>query len=504
MLVFKIFSTWKEQTIEVKRNQSFVYIDRGDVDFKPWQDKWYDAYTGALILEGDMLKTNDNSFAVMEFYDGSRVRLNENTEVTLQKVDATRNGIDVELIVESGEIWVYEKETEENLGIRVFTTHLDVVALGTVYAVEVSESEFVRVLEGEVKVLVKSDLLEDSEILESKAAGIGQQISLSQKNIEDLEARKFVNLLEPIDDYWKVTEWYLWNIEEDESPTQYVEEDKWKLGVGMREDVVEEGSSDDGTEEGATIEDSLEAEEIVIPEISATYPSQSPFEFEGSQLFLKGEASLDVTKIVITEFYKDPSGVPYELSRFVPGSGTWNYTANTEIGNLVEGENRFLIHAFNDDGGMSEPLELIVNATLAQSVEEEVPAEEVVEEILETVAEDTPVVEESVEVVEEVPVVEVQLTAPRVIGAQNADKVGDNHYKTDGVRVVIIGSTASTTQQIIVNDWPLSLYNPGSTKWEYFAKQSIGTLEAGRNVYNVYAIDADGNKSPVTQFIIDK
>ena len=475
----------RTQTVENAKNQAHLFTDRGTVEFHLWGDEtWHEAYHNAVIREGDTIRTGPNSFAVLEFFDGSRVRINENTEFTLERLDSSRRSIEVDLRIQTGELWVNELNTEYNLLFHVYTPHIYATSIGTVYSVEVSEEEIVRVVRGEVRARIQDTLIEDAELLEAVNIGIGQQISVGNQDISDLEARKFVNLLESVDDYWRVTEWHLWNVSEDGNPTQYVT-DQEKL-------AIEESIDSEVADEEVVVE---------LPKVSVTYPAASPFDLNEDQIYLKGEVSHDVTQVVITEFSKDPKGVPYELSKFVPGSGIWNYSAGLEFGNLVIGKNRFVVQAFNGDGLVSDPVEIVINVAERSEVEPSDDVVEIVEEEVPVVFEPEPTEEVSLEPIEDAV---VELTVPRITSVDNAEEVGENRFRTTAKRVVVNGLVSPLTEKVIVNGWALTLYEPGSKYWQYFAKESIGTLKRGENVYNVYAVDADGKRTNSMTFYLIK
>lgn len=516
VLIVQIISGLKMQTDETKRNQAFMYTERGDIKFQPWgQETWHDSYNGALIWEGDRIRSGKDSYAVLEFYDGSRIRINEETELSVEKIEAEKKAINVELKLVSGEIWINEKATEENLKFRVYTKHLDVVSLGTKFAIAVEDEEFVRVTDGEVKAMVYDNFAEDPELLDSVSIGIGQQVSVSAADIDALESRKFVNLLESTDDYWRVTEWYLWNIREDENPTVY------RTSEGERSEGVPpapaEGDSVpvSGTPVGG--QPSHNEASVPLPKVTVTNPSISPFELTEQRIYLKGTVSLDVTKVIVTEFYEDPKGKPYQLSKFVPGSGTWNYAAGIDFGNLKPGKNRFVVQAYSGDGLVSDPVEVIVN-TSVQSEDENATLDVVVERGTdEAIAEQPAVVNEDAEVEYNergtdvplepaTPTKSITKTQPVIVSFADAEKTKENYFVTTMDRVVINGNTggAKDVQKVIVNDWPLSLYTSGSPEWTYYAKSSINTLQRGINVYNVYTEDSKGERSLSLTFTIEK
>ncbi len=75
--------------------------------------------------------------------------------------------------------------------------------------------------------------------------------------------------------------------------------------------------------------------------------------------------------------------------------------------------------------------------------------------------------------------------------------------QTQQPEVEITGTAPKGTSSIMVNDYRLQLYQAGANKWSYLASTSIGSLKQGKNVFTVYAIDANGNKSPGRSITIE-
>ncbi|MBU0727765.1 hypothetical protein KKA95_03710, partial [Patescibacteria group bacterium] len=73
--------------------------------------------------------------------------------------------------------------------------------------------------------------------------------------------------------------------------------------------------------------------------------------------------------------------------------------------------------------------------------------------------------------------------------------INDDLVTIDDVEQIISGSVSSDTYAVIVNDYKLSKYVPGSKKFEYYAKTAYGNLEVGENEYEVIAEDKAGNQS---------
>ena len=71
----------------------------------------------------------------------------------------------------------------------------------------------------------------------------------------------------------------------------------------------------------------------------------------------------------------------------------------------------------------------------------------------------------------------------------------DDTITIQDIEQIITGTVSKDTYAVIVNDYKLSKYVPGSKKFEYYAKTAYGNLEVGDNEYIVYAEDKAGNQS---------
>jgi len=80
---------------------------------------------------------------------------------------------------------------------------------------------------------------------------------------------------------------------------------------------------------------------------------------------------------------------------------------------------------------------------------------------------------------------------------------GEGSVTIEDVEQLITGTVSSDTQAVIVNDYRLAKYVPGSREFKYYAKIAYGNLEAGENEYKVFAEDNAGNQSEVAIIILE-
>lgn len=75
-------------------------------------------------------------------------------------------------------------------------------------------------------------------------------------------------------------------------------------------------------------------------------------------------------------------------------------------------------------------------------------------------------------------------------------------YRTQQTQFNIQGTVPKGTAGVMVNDYRLQLFQPGDTTWAYLASTNLDNLKDGTNVFDVYALDAAGNKSAPARLTI--
>jgi hypothetical protein len=69
-------------------------------------------------------------------------------------------------------------------------------------------------------------------------------------------------------------------------------------------------------------------------------------------------------------------------------------------------------------------------------------------------------------------------------------------YRTAQDELIIRGSAPTDAVGILVNDYRLQLFRPSDATWSYLASKKLQNLRDGRNLFEVFALDNAGNKSP--------
>jgi hypothetical protein len=452
---------------------------------------------------------------VMSFYNGSMVRMNGDSKVELQKVEVDDEVDQVELDVDNGTIWVNLGAQENDyIKFMVETDHLRITSYGTIFEVSMTDRETVRVVDGEVLVEVVEMDGDREVVLEQLKVGVGQQVDLTASDIEAIYARETVSMLEAIDDDWKSTAWYNWNLEEDADPSKYVLDDVVDRGeetdTTTDEDVVDEndddevveGDDEDTVEEPVVEEDDADEDDTttssVTPSLELTSPDENPYTLKDGEtsIAITGTASASVSEITVTSYDADGNGYAYSLGQFSQGDASWRYNAAEGYGNLREGRNLFSIVGETAEGYQSEILEVVIivpeGAFGADEEDDETDTDTDTTE--EDTSEENTTEEDTTESTED-----ITQTQPQILTA-NGVSVSGNYYSSAADEVLIIGSVSESAVAVYVNEYKLSQFSAGDTTWSYYAKVDYLNYSVGSNSYTVYAEDADGNISQVLSF----
>ncbi len=75
-------------------------------------------------------------------------------------------------------------------------------------------------------------------------------------------------------------------------------------------------------------------------------------------------------------------------------------------------------------------------------------------------------------------------------------------YRTSAEELILRGGAPSGARGIMVNDYTLQLFDPAKEEWSYVASLRLRNMLPGANVYDVFALDAAGRKSPAARITI--
>ncbi len=393
VLGVQLWGNWQNQG----KADVYLYVVEGKSKLLLYgSSNWDTAYNGTQLLLGDSFKTLSGGRALLKFFNGSLMRLNSDTAITLTDLQKHSDQEKIVVNLDNGSLWVngHKSQGVRNAAYEVRTSNMLVKAKGTIFEVENAGGlQLVRVFDGEIKVdiLITSDGRE--RVADTRNVGVGQQIVLDSASIKSFEQNKEVSLLQAIDDAFKTTAWYLWNTKEDISPTD------------VANFVSSSGSSSEMTSTSPSPSTSLPPSTSSDPEdptggtpltsetpsssdsSSETTPSDTVFVLEkpvvsspllSARTITEGKVSITGTVKkgtagVLVEQVIDGVIDSYALNKFKVGDTQWSYNAAEVFGNLRPGENTYSIYAIDSAGKKSAPVTVTIIYKKAVTTEDIVP-----------------------------------------------------------------------------------------------------------------------------------
>jgi hypothetical protein len=463
---------WKNFEKQGKAD-AYFYIASGKARLLQYgESTWNNAFSGTKLLVGDSLKTSSIGKAVLAFFNGTLIRIGNDTAITLTDLSKDTEKERIVVTMDNGLTWINAKKSPgvKQAEYEVRTSHMLVRANGTVFEVEKNSAEIVRVIEGNVNVDVLISNNGKERVAETISVGVGQEIILDDATLKAFEDNQSPSVLMALNEQFKTTDWYSWNVEEDRNPTSYdnyLGDASGTTAASQSDDVS--GLSQQGTQQGHTQEGGLtqsgtqETQEITGETISSGAPViNKPVESERTvtgPLTISGTAPDDAVKMIVDQVVSGKSET-YTLAKFKAGDTAFSYNVSEKFGNLAKGENIYTFYAVNKDGDKSEgaSITLTFDKTAVNITD--------------------------------------ALTAP-VVKTFNGAVSSTVTVDTVQVAGEIVGA-----EKVVVNGYTLSKFEPGSTVWNYTAKESLQNLKSGVNEYEVYGIDTNGNKSAAVKFTI--
>lgn len=132
-----------EQVGYVASAQTPFYMQKADSKLITGVDAaekaWIAATTGTAVSEGDRLKTGANGLAVIKFTDGSQIKLNSNTVITI-KTQKGQKGILSKIKVNLGKIWC-NITSPRTMEMDIETPAANATIRGTEFEISVDNNE---------------------------------------------------------------------------------------------------------------------------------------------------------------------------------------------------------------------------------------------------------------------------------------------------------------------------------------------------------------------------
>lgn len=329
---------------EEQEDEAVLTVNRGSAEVLEWGETEAKAAADTqIVLLGDTVESGDSSSVTLSFANGYRVTLNENTRLQLLQFTESENEQIYSLDLLEGVLRVSHEEVEnESFHLEVHTDVMNVLSIGSVYYVaNQANAEYVSVVAGQVSVEYVDR--SNDQVIETKTVLTSQKSFLDAEKEQALLNRENVIL-----------------VEAGEVEMEFVE------GVASEGETEEEVPQEKPVEAQA-VEDEPEEEEVPSEEpkrpasplqiqisspVSGSTITETAIAIEGR--IVQGSAA----RVTVTW---SGNGVPYELSFFEVGSGSFRYVADTAYANFASGQNTYTITAYDTDGNSSNSVTVVIN-----------------------------------------------------------------------------------------------------------------------------------------------
>jgi FecR protein len=464
MIGFIIFVWWGISHLLIENSQNtlsekvFLNIEEGSAKaMTVGNSEWQNAPDKIYLYRGEGLKTGDDGRATLTFFDQSIMRTNTNTEVSFASLKKKPDSFDIQVDLKKGDVWTkVERITNPDSKFSITTDMLTIDTRGAVLSITAPST--VYLLQGNAQIGVKYN----DEVIKTYTLGVGQQFQLDPSKIDSIRKGDDVEAIFAMSDQFRQTDWYHWNAKKDGMIDAFEESGTTPADgttdTGSAQPTVTVTTPGTGTvptvggtpsttvsTTGAPIGSTTQAPPLANMDRVAYVTKPTPgFATNKSSVSLEGNYDADKVKMVYVNGSKavmDPSGKWTMDSVRLP----------------IEGDNKIKLEAEDMSGVKTtlDPLVIVYDKTPPPS-----------------------------------PVI----TDPK------ADK--DGKVAITSVEQLITGTVSDDTQSVIVNDYALGKYVPGSKTWQYYAKVGYGNLVAGDNEFKVIAEDKAGNQSDPATIVL--
>ena len=401
VILILAFNLWRAIFAPQSKEAAYMHVVDGAVQLKVWGTENYFALdSDTLIMQGDALKTDANAKVIIEFFDGSIMRVDGASDLVFDSIDDGGKVPEINLSLDSGAVWfnkVYKNTlaTEVNIDLDDIVVHSN---LASVFEVDSDLAHTVRVLnvfENNEGVLVDILSEDKSSVVDFEKIGVAQEIAFTPAVLDRYWKFQSPTVLGGVADSFKSSEWYAWNIAEDELPTEIERTTGGTENVGLipvesqviTEEKPLEKEPVEEVEPDQLADNAVEIEEEASPVVSGSLAMPTIGSVSGAQeKDSNGFYVASSNPAILTGSVSGAANVVvngYTLSKFKAGDSTWTYYANADYGLLAEGENFYEIYALSADGAKSGVLTVKVvyrPPVVEEPVVESAPAEAAPEE----------------------------------------------------------------------------------------------------------------------------
>lgn len=380
------------------------------------------------LLEAEAVRTPADDGTHLVFFDGSKVFLDQDTELTLSRVRERDQdeSVDIELLLASGRIWASVPQ-KVNPRSKVVLKTPD-------FAIETQGGEFsfspdaVQVASGRASVFVNNTFYETLEV--------GQELVFGEADLTQMTAGNGPQKA-LISAEFQQSPWFIKHMNgQSELSTLVITDTSPSPSPSGSPDAIDD-EDDEDSPSGSGVR-------IIKPSTNETV-----FETGASEITISGRVPAGTQKVVVND---------YTLTRFQPGDTEFSYNAAVRWGTVKEGANEYTVVAYDADGKKSE-----AGITIVYDPDKATPA-----------ASPSP------------------RASAAARGGQVTIATPADGATVDDETITISGAAPAGAARIVVDGYALSQYRAGDTTWSYRLADRFGNRTVGKKSITVQAYDSSG------------
>lgn len=397
-----LFNLWRAFFPSSQPKAAYLHIVEGSAQMKAWgTESFFNLSTDSVVMQGDRIRSSADAKFIVEFYDGTLMRIGGNADIGFDVIDDKSDVPRMSLHLFAGDVW-FDMMNRTSGPADVEVTMNNIIAKSnnaTVFELENQGDQIARVIAVSQNDGLSVDVLDESgsKVVESEKIGVGQEINFKSDVLKAYWAHQSPTVLAAIADDFKQSDWYLWNIKEDDTPTVF-EKTVGPGGISfvkVAPQVVQPDPSTvvtpdagttvlpDGTVVDANgqpiVSSTVDASKTpiatptttpttpVVAPTNAGSPAESATVSKPEIISVAGGVKPDASGVYkVTSRVTTLSGTikgadkvvvnGYTLTKFKAGSTSWSYFANADFGLMKAGDNIYEIYGLDANGKKGESI----------------------------------------------------------------------------------------------------------------------------------------------------
>jgi len=419
--------------------------------YLPAVGAWQITNENVTLNSGEKVRSGSESSAELSFNDGTTLTLAANSEIELLNLQNSLSKKSVELVFVRGAIGVVTGQ-ESFFTISANFLKIDNPVGEFIFSIN-EDKNTASAISGEFTAVVLDPQDSKSSGLQNFVVETGEMIEISERRINLLRVGGEIDIVKATSDEIKNSAIYL----------------------AMTGGVLAGDSENESS--GSLADDSITTDE-------ERSQLTAPFVITGGgnvsavvePVKITGRVAPEIVKVEVT-FENDD---PFLLSQFEPGSGEWNYNASRDWENLKVGINNYSVVGFDEIGNKTPIANFQINFN-PKGVDDSVFSDE----------ENLEATDSEIQSTDGVPVIGEATFAAPIVTEPNDGEI----FTTAPVHFE--GTVPVGTKEILVNEYSLSKFEPGSTSWYYNASPDWENLKEGENEFEIEAVSESGDRSSV-------